>query len=1123
MKKVINFIYVNRLLKILVFCLLANAASSQTYVDILKGSYGGKIQRLQLDSTFLLPTICGTPSGTVSLKSVVINRAALVFDSCGHRGYLWDPSSKIWANIGSDSSVYATLYRLLRDSAILSNKIIDTAAVLRAFINTKQPAGSYAVTTNNLSDLASAATARTNLGLGNLDNTSDANKPVSTAQATAIALKVDKTTTVNGHALSSNVIVSATDITTGTLPDAQLSSNVTKQGNIFNGNNQLLQLDAGGKVPFAQLPATLMIYKGTWDPTTNTPTLANGTGTSGWVYKASWSGGIDSTIRNLGSGNITFYRGDFVIYNGTIWERSAGTDNVLSVSVNGSAAQQGVVSITLPNSSVTNVQLANSSVTIGSTSINLGGTATTIAGLTSVTSTSLVGTLTGNVTAASGTSTFNDINLYPKQQISGTGDPVPFLHNLGGGISEVVWGSGFNYSQSTNTLNVANLNGNAATVTTNANLTGNVTSVGNATTIAAGVVTNAMLAGSIASSKLVGTDITTIGTLSAGAVPYSLLTGTVPTWNQNTTGNASTATLAANSMLWNGYTFNDAIFEPSPGWLLGKSSGSVVKAVSASGLKTFAGYYTSGDNVSFGTGTFAGGVTLNTTNGTAVVFQTASGNTGLVANTFVITGAGSKLDMNTYVYGSASYGIWTGGTKNYTMDGSGNNTWTGSLTGTKVGSATNAAFVASAASTIGFAWNRTDQGTDLKNVDFIFDGTNVSLRSVNDAVSSSTNLFSVVRSTGATTIGNGTGSLTAGVGTFNRTNAGTTLTIDNTTQYTQLDFTHAGVSKTNLYWDNTAGTFNLYTSALAAVWTGANVNFQGGSVTGGAASFTTGAFSGTITSGLTVGSVLSALSATTGELYTYFQNTGGQLYFGLDNSVSSAFGGGNYAANIFASANVNMNFWTNGLRRMTISGSGNVGVGTTSPVGKFVISNGGAAGIEFDPVSGTGGGVDIISYNRSTSAYKPITWVASSYTFNTGAATFASTLTAASIAKTGGTSSQFLMADGSTSTGGGTIVASGTLASQTTGGATVCTYTPAADGMYMVSGVVDMNSGGGTAVVNATWTMPSGTSGNLNLNFGNDHGGTYSIYAKSGTAITITTGIAGTVNFNTNAFIQKLF
>jgi hypothetical protein len=52
---------------------------------------------------------------------------------------------------------------------------------------------------------------------------------------------------------------------------------------------------------------------------------------------------------------------------------------------------------------ITNAQLANSSVTVGSTAINLGSSATTIAGLSSVTSTSFVGALTGNATTATQT------------------------------------------------------------------------------------------------------------------------------------------------------------------------------------------------------------------------------------------------------------------------------------------------------------------------------------------------------------------------------------------------------------------------------------------------------------------------------------------------------------------------------------------------------------------------------------------------------------------------------------------------------------------------------------------------------------------------------------------------
>jgi len=41
----------------------------------------------------------------------------------------------------------------------------------------------------------------------------------------------------------------ASNITSGTLPDARLSANVTQQGNTFNGVNQLVRLDGSGKLP----------------------------------------------------------------------------------------------------------------------------------------------------------------------------------------------------------------------------------------------------------------------------------------------------------------------------------------------------------------------------------------------------------------------------------------------------------------------------------------------------------------------------------------------------------------------------------------------------------------------------------------------------------------------------------------------------------------------------------------------------------------------------------------------------------------------------------------------------------------------------------------------------------
>jgi hypothetical protein len=83
--------------------------------------------------------------------------------------------------------------------------------------------------------------------------------------------------------------------------------------------NGYASLDSQGKVPISQLPSSIMEYKGTWNASTNTPTLANGTGDTGDVYICNVAGTV-----NFGAGPITFAVGDYVIYSGSIWQRSSG-------------------------------------------------------------------------------------------------------------------------------------------------------------------------------------------------------------------------------------------------------------------------------------------------------------------------------------------------------------------------------------------------------------------------------------------------------------------------------------------------------------------------------------------------------------------------------------------------------------------------------------------------------------------------------------------------------------------------------------------------------------------------------------------------------------------------------
>jgi hypothetical protein len=68
-----------------------------------------------------------------------------------------------------------------------------------------------------------------------------------------------------------------------------------------------------------------LVYKGTWNASTNTPTLASGVGNKGDYYVVSVAG-------NTNLDGITDWQvNDIAVFNGTVWQKIDNTDAVLSV------------------------------------------------------------------------------------------------------------------------------------------------------------------------------------------------------------------------------------------------------------------------------------------------------------------------------------------------------------------------------------------------------------------------------------------------------------------------------------------------------------------------------------------------------------------------------------------------------------------------------------------------------------------------------------------------------------------------------------------------------------------------------------------------------------------------
>lgn len=136
-------------------------------------------------------------------------------------------------------------------------------------------------------------------------------------------------------------------------------------------NSGIATLDSSGKLTAAQIPSSLtgaVIFKGTWNASNNTPTLANGTGTAGWEYAVSVGGTA------LG---YTFNAGDYVIYNGTTWQQIPGGAAPSANALTGTTLSANVINSSLTSvGTLTNLTVTN---TINGSVSGNAGTVTSIA------------------------------------------------------------------------------------------------------------------------------------------------------------------------------------------------------------------------------------------------------------------------------------------------------------------------------------------------------------------------------------------------------------------------------------------------------------------------------------------------------------------------------------------------------------------------------------------------------------------------------------------------------------------------------------------------------------------------------------------------------------------------
>jgi hypothetical protein len=334
--------------------------------------------------------------------------------------------------------------------------------------------------------------------LGNLSYTTTGIYTANSAQNIIIGNVGD-----TGNTVINNAGIKFTDGSVQTTAGIPL----TQKGNALG----VVPLNASTKIDPIYLPSGAITFKGVWNASNNNPTLADGTGTNGDEYVVGVAG-----TQNLGSGNITFAVGDFVLYtSANVWvDIPVGSTGVQSFNGRDGVVtlQSGDVTNALSAGSIVNSKLANAGINItysgglsGNASVNLGGTlALTNSGVTGITAGTgvTISGSTGNVTVSIGQAvgTANSVSFQSVSStttVAATGNVTGGNLNTGGQI--IATGNISTSGLISATGNVTGGNIRTAGVVT---VTGNITG-GNVLT--AGLIS---ATGNITGGNLVGQNLT---------------------------------------------------------------------------------------------------------------------------------------------------------------------------------------------------------------------------------------------------------------------------------------------------------------------------------------------------------------------------------------------------------------------------------------------------------------------------------------------------------------------------------------------------------------------------------------------------------------------------------------